>query len=79
MNQVGSSPGDYSWAGGRGGTSGHGRRAAGVPRPLQAFIMPKYTLSFALDRPHDMAAAMQLALASSTDEVYEACKDPETG
>ncbi|CAK0846631.1 unnamed protein product [Prorocentrum cordatum] len=26
-----------------------------------------------------MAAAMQLALASSTDEVYEACKDPETG
>ena len=41
--------------------------------------MPKYTLAFAQDRPHDMAAAMQLAVASSPDLVREACKSPETG
>ena len=42
------------------------------------FVMPKFALHFALEKPDDMAAALALGLANSVDEVRAACQHADT-
>ena len=42
------------------------------------YIMPKYSLRLAVERPGDMSAAMALALATSPSQVEKACAHPST-
>ena len=45
---------------------------------LKVYVMPKYKLHFAWKFKEDMAAMMDLALASSPEDVIKACASAET-
>ena len=45
----------------------------------KVYVLPKYSLKFATERPADMQAVMRLALATSIPEIHLACCNPETG
>ena len=46
---------------------------------VRAYVMPKYTLRFATERQGDMADAMKLALASTSEQIRNACLSRATG
>jgi hypothetical protein len=43
------------------------------------YVIPKYILRYASDRPEDMQACLQLALAETSEMVEAACASKETG
>ena len=43
------------------------------------YVLPKFQLRFAEERPADMAACVRLALAETPSQVQEACFHPSTG
>ena len=45
----------------------------------KVYVMPKYSLQFATERPADMQAVMRLAVATSIPDIHLACAHPETG
>ena len=45
----------------------------------KVYVMPKYSLEFATERPADMQAVMRLAMATNIPEVHLACANSETG
>lgn len=43
------------------------------------YVMGKHQLSYAKDKPRDMQACMQLALAETSADIQDACRSPKTG
>ena len=43
------------------------------------YVLPKYRLELGTNRREDLAAALKLGLATTVQQVHEACADPDTG
>ena len=54
-------------------------RSGEVAKLCYGYVLPKFQLRFAEERPADMAACVRLALAETPLQVQEACFHPSTG